>query len=79
MRCKRCIATPLCSRAARGWCAQGKFSVMDVQTDEAEHSIEMQLPYIAHVLQGKDIPVVPIMVGSVSPAVEKEYGGYGHG
>ena len=74
----RCCAV---SRLARCdvWCPQGKFSEMDVQTEEDEHSIEMQLPYIAHVLQGQDIPIVPIMVGSVSPEVEKEYGGYDSG
>lgn len=29
----------------------GKFSDMDVKTDEDEHSIEMHLPYIAKVME----------------------------
>ena len=28
----------------------GKFSRMDKETDEAEHSIEMHLPYIAKIM-----------------------------
>lgn len=30
----------------------GKFEDMDVNVDEAEHSMEMHLPYIARVFQG---------------------------
>ena len=29
----------------------GKFELMDRKTDEEEHSIEMQLPYIAKVME----------------------------
>ena len=29
----------------------GSFDLMDLQTDEDEHSIEMQLPYIAKVME----------------------------
>ena len=29
----------------------GKFDHMDLKTDENEHSIEMQLPYIAKVME----------------------------
>jgi len=31
--------------------ATGKFQAMSVRTDEDEHSIEMQLPYIAKVME----------------------------
>lgn len=30
----------------------GLFEVMDINTDEDEHSIEMQLPYIAKAMEG---------------------------
>lgn len=32
--------------------ATGKFSKMDLQTDEDEHSIEMHLPYIRKMFEG---------------------------
>jgi hypothetical protein len=32
--------------------ASGKFEDMDLQVDEAEHSMEMHLPYLAKVFQG---------------------------
>ncbi len=31
--------------------ATGEFETMDMKTDEAEHSIEMHLPYIAKVME----------------------------
>lgn len=58
------------------------FSSMSATTDEAEHSMEMQLPYLHLLLKrlypGKSTssypPLVPIMVGSTSPATEKAFG-----
>lgn len=32
--------------------ATGKFEWMDINIDEAEHSMEMHLPYIAKVFKG---------------------------
>lgn len=32
--------------------ATGKFEEMDINVDEAEHSMEMHLPYIAKVFEG---------------------------
>jgi hypothetical protein len=32
--------------------ATGKFEFMDLSVDEAEHSMEMHLPYLAKVFQG---------------------------
>ena len=32
--------------------AMGKFEMMDLRVDEAEHSMEMHLPYLAKVFQG---------------------------
>lgn len=32
--------------------ATGKFEMMDLRVDEAEHSMEMHLPYLAKVFEG---------------------------
>ncbi|KIL70786.1 hypothetical protein M378DRAFT_486585 [Amanita muscaria Koide BX008] len=50
--------------------ATGKFETMDISADEAEHSIEMHLPYIRKVFEGKEIKIVPIVVGAISPSSE---------
>lgn len=53
---------------------------MKQSVDEDEHSLEMHLPYIFKILSQNfgevtNFPqLVPILVGSTSPAVEKEYG-----
>ncbi|GAA5862490.1 hypothetical protein JCM3774_002534 [Rhodotorula dairenensis] len=52
----------------------GKFQDMDQETDEDEHSIEMHLPYIRKVFEGRDIKIVPILVGSISHSSEQAYG-----
>ncbi|KAJ3115316.1 hypothetical protein HK098_007000 [Nowakowskiella sp. JEL0407] len=54
----------------------GYFSEMSQETDEDEHSIEMHLPYVYHVMQGKQEPftVIPILVGSISASKEALYG-----
>ncbi|XP_046849866.1 protein MEMO1-like [Xenia sp. Carnegie-2017] len=54
----------------------GLFEVMNINTDEDEHSIEMQLPYIAKVMEGcpHEFTIVPILVGSLSMEKEKQYG-----
>ncbi|GAA5822378.1 hypothetical protein JCM3770_002370 [Rhodotorula araucariae] len=54
--------------------ATGRFEEMDLATDEDEHSLEMHLPYIRKVFEGRDIKVVPILVGSISTASEKSFG-----
>lgn len=43
--------------------------VMDAAADEAEHSLELHLPYIVHVMarQPGAWTLVPIVVGAVSP------------
>jgi AmmeMemoRadiSam system protein B len=55
-----------------------KFEYMSAQTDEEEHSLEMQMPYIYKILQQagkeKDVKVVPIMVGAINCRKEKEFG-----
>lgn len=54
----------------------GHFEVMSMEADEDEHSIEMQLPYIAKVMEGVkgSFKIVPIMVGSLSTSNEIKYG-----
>ncbi len=52
----------------------GKFKRMSKSVDEEEHSIEMHLPYIAHVMKGKEFQIVPILVGSLNTQSEKMYG-----
>lgn len=58
--------------------ATGHFVDMDVDVDEAEHSLELHLPYIFkcfEVLPEKDRPtLVPIMVGALSTNAEATYG-----
>lgn len=53
----------------------GLFDTMEHSVDEAEHSIEMHLPYIRHVF-GPDHPVrvVPILVGALDRTAEATYG-----
>ncbi|KAL1707359.1 MEMO1 family [Schizophyllum commune] len=51
----------------------GKFEYLDINDDEAEHSLEMHLPYVRKIFQG-DIRIVPIMVGAINERTEKEFG-----
>jgi len=50
------------------------FSTMSQLTDEEEHSSEMQYPYLKLCMGSKNIPVLPIMVGSISTRLEAEFG-----
>jgi AmmeMemoRadiSam system protein B len=54
----------------------GEFELMSMEADEDEHSIEMQLPYIAKVMESVkgQFNIVPIMVGSLSSSGEAKYG-----
>ena len=52
----------------------GKFQRMSLRVDEEEHSLEMHLPYIAHVMKGHPFTLVPIMVGAIDAKSEKLYG-----
>jgi MEMO1 family protein len=59
-----------------------KFSSLAHHNDDAEHSLEMHLPYIHKMLSlthptlppSQYPPLVPILVGSTSPAVERAFG-----
>jgi len=47
---------------------------MNKNIDEAEHSLEMHIPYIKKVFNDYQFKLVPIMVGNLSPKAEQEYG-----
>ncbi|PPQ88657.1 hypothetical protein CVT25_010233 [Psilocybe cyanescens] len=54
--------------------ATGKFESMGQQADEDEHSVEMHLPYVRKIFEGKDISIVPIVVGAISEGIESTFG-----
>lgn len=54
--------------------ATGKFELMGLHVDEAEHSMEMHLPYLVKVFQGHSVKIVPILVGALSAENEAMYG-----
>ncbi len=68
-----CIPLPTVYSELRG---SGEFEVMSRDMDEAEHSIEMHLPYVAKVMESRrgKFTVVPILVGSLKVKGEAEYG-----
>lgn len=53
-----------------------QFTSMTKEVDEDEHSIEMQLPYLAKVMEHRkdDFTIVPILVGSLNREAETLYG-----
>ena len=52
----------------------GAFEEMCMSDDEAEHSMEMHAPYIAHIFAGSGAKLVPILVGALSLSNEERYG-----
>nr|VZI30400.1 unnamed protein product [Spirometra erinaceieuropaei] len=54
----------------------GEFVDLKLSEDEDEHSLEMQLPYVAKVMENRNnaFTIVPIMVGSLSFEKERLYG-----
>uniref|UniRef100_A0A0N5AU17 Protein MEMO1 n=1 Tax=Syphacia muris TaxID=451379 RepID=A0A0N5AU17_9BILA len=56
----------------------GKFDLMDPESEEAEHSLEMQLPFLYKVMEkkvpGTGYKIVPILVGSLSKKQQDDYG-----
>ncbi|CAH8445027.1 unnamed protein product [Schistosoma intercalatum] len=52
------------------------FSVLEKSQDEAEHSVEMQLPYIAHIMKRRkdQYSIVPIVVGCLSFEKQEFFG-----
>ncbi|EFN54834.1 hypothetical protein CHLNCDRAFT_48888 [Chlorella variabilis] len=54
--------------------ATGKFQELKAAADEAEHSLELHLPYIVHMMAGRPFTLVPIVVGAISAESEAAYG-----
>jgi len=52
----------------------GGFEFIERGVDEKEHSLEMHLPYIRKVFEGKDISFVPIMVGHLDDIQKQDIG-----
>lgn len=50
------------------------FAEFSVKQDEEEHSIEMQLPFLKHMMGDAAFTLVPIVVGNASPSTEAKYG-----
>lgn len=52
------------------------FEEMTLQTDEQEHSLELQLPFIVKAMSKREKPytIVPMMVGSIKSSKEASYG-----
>ncbi|KAJ3275560.1 hypothetical protein HK104_003868 [Borealophlyctis nickersoniae] len=77
MRNVRAVIAPYYSFKVNGELeATGQFTAMDLGTDEAEHSIEMHLPYVFKIMERKKGPytIIPILVGSISAQKEQAYG-----
>lgn len=56
--------------------ATNLFEEMTLQTDEEEHSLELQLPFLYKIMSKRQGPytIVPMMVGSIKPEKEANYG-----
>lgn len=50
------------------------FQPLGAEADEEEHSVEMHLPYLRHVFTGRHVSIVPVVVGNLSEAKEREIG-----
>lgn len=46
--------------------ATDAFEPMTIRNEEAEHSIEMQMPFIAKVMGDRQFTIVPVLVGSLN-------------
>ncbi|KAK2767685.1 hypothetical protein FQN54_003843 [Arachnomyces sp. PD_36] len=76
------LDTDLISKLLNDTTTPVRFTTMSPSVDEAEHSLELHLPYIHHMLRRKFPstptssypPLVPIMVGSTSPSTERAFG-----
>lgn len=47
---------------------------MSTSADEAEHSLELHMPFLMEVMRGHDFTLVPILVGALTPEGEAAYG-----
>lgn len=51
-----------------------QFAKMDRKDEEMEHSIEMQLPFIAKVMGSRKYTIIPVLVGSLGSSKQACYG-----
>ncbi|KAJ9436321.1 Protein MEMO1-like protein [Diplonema papillatum] len=51
-----------------------KVSKIKAQSDIDEHSLEMQMPFIAQLVQGTPAKIIPVHVGHISDAAAEGYG-----
>ncbi|KAA8899185.1 MEMO1 family [Sphaerosporella brunnea] len=72
------VDTSLCSTLVNSDGADAKFTYMTKAADEDEHSLEMHLPYVYHLLSRanklSETKIVPIMVGAINSRKERAYG-----
>jgi|EP00945_MAST-04E_sp_MAST-4E-sp1_P008759 MEMO1 family protein len=70
-------ALPVDRKVCEELAKTGAFDVMTKTQDEEEHSIEMHLPYVAKLMDGRQgsFTVVPVLVGSIDIEEEKAYAG----
>ncbi|KAI6227766.1 MEMO1 family protein [Aphelenchoides fujianensis] len=47
---------------------------MSVRNEEAEHSLEMQMPFVAKLMGDRHFTIVPVLVGSLSVQRQQAYG-----
>jgi len=53
--------------------ATKKYGLIPYESDEDEHSIEMQYPYIKLVTEGREnVSIVPVIVGELTPTTARE-------
>ncbi|CAL5227643.1 g10649 [Coccomyxa viridis] len=67
-------AVPLSAETYRELQATGEFDMLDADADEAEHSLELQMGFLTHMMRGHPFELVPIMVGALTPEGEARYG-----
>ena len=51
----------------------GAFDWLAPDVDEDEHAIEMQLPFVCRMMEGREYTLVPILVGELSFKLESTY------
>lgn len=55
--------------------SQGTFQMLPSMHDQDEHSAELQLNYIAHVMEGSSFTIIPIYVGRLNDYDKRHYSG----
>ena len=66
------INTEICNKLVTQY--SNMFSYMKHSVDNDEHSIELQLSFISHIMSNKQYKLVPILIGSIYQSTERQYG-----